>query len=314
MLDREVLSLYALMDKADASAVEIRDFLMRDAPDGVHITTETIKDDIGFTTNIKVIVEGENQASPSLLVVGRLGAIGARPDLIGYVSDGDGALCALSAALKLIEMKRNGDNLPGTVIFSTHIKPDAKVEPREPADFIEQPVHIDTLNYWDVIPHKEISAVLSVDTTKGNKIANQRGFYITPTAKCGYILPVSDDLVDIMIATTGRPAKVLPLSQFDLTLYESGFPHINSLMTPSTGTFAPTVGVAITTESVVAGSATGASHLSDVEEAARFVIEVAKAFTSGKISFHDESEYETAVKVYGDLSKFQKETKNASRF
>ncbi|MEX0633482.1 DUF1177 domain-containing protein [Serratia ureilytica] len=41
------------------------------------------------------------------------GGIGARPTRIGLVSDGDGAIAAIAAALKLAEMQRKGDTLPG---------------------------------------------------------------------------------------------------------------------------------------------------------------------------------------------------------
>ncbi len=203
-------------------------------------------------------------------------------------------------------MHKLGDVLKGDVIISTHIAPNAKVQHKEPADFIDPPVHIDSLNEFDVKPLKDISCFLSIDTTKGNKIANQRGFFITPTAKSGYLLPVSSDLVKIMESTTGQPARVLPLCQFDLTPYESGYPHINSIMTPSTATDAPVVGVAITAESVVAGSATGASHMEDVENAARFVIETAKAVTAQQAAFYDEEIYQKAVSQYGSLDRFQK--------
>ena len=52
--------------------------------------------------------------------------------------------------------------------------------------------------------------------------------------------------------------------------------HINSILQPATATDAPVVGVAITTETMVAGCATGATHPTDLEETARFVIEAAK--------------------------------------
>ena len=50
------------------------------------------------------------------------------------------------------------------------------------------------------------------------------------------------------------------------------------------------------------GCATGASHASDVELAARFVIEVAKAFGEGKCKFYDEEEYSRLEDLYGPLS------------
>jgi len=63
--------------------------------------------------------------------------------------------------------------------------------------------------------------------------------------------------------------------------------------------------VAITTETAVAGCATGATHIMDIETAARFVTEVAKDFTEGKCSFYDAEEYEKIVKLYGSMKHFQ---------
>ena len=61
--------------------------------------------------------------------------------------------------------------------------------------------------------------------------------------------------------------------------------HLNSILQPATGTKAPVIGVAITTEVPVAGCATGATHITDCEEAARFMLEVAKATQEGSAAF-----------------------------
>ena len=67
--------------------------------------------------------------APTIGLLGRLGGLGARPEVTGFVSDGDGALAALSAAAKLLDMQKNGDYLEGDVIISTHICPDAPTRP-----------------------------------------------------------------------------------------------------------------------------------------------------------------------------------------
>jgi len=66
----------------------------------------------------------------------------------------------------------------------------------DPVPFMDSPVDIATMNKYEVDP--AMDAVLSVDTTKGNRIINYRGFAISPTVKEGYILKVSEDLLDIM--------------------------------------------------------------------------------------------------------------------
>ena len=130
-------------------------------------------------------------------------------------------------------------------------------------------------------------------------------FSISPTVMQGYILKVSSDLVDLMEITLGKPAHVFPLSQQDITPYGNDLYHLNSILQPSTATKAPVVGVAITAATAVPGCATGASHVTDIEEAARFMLEAAKAFGRGELSFYDEKEFAHLQKLYGDMSHFQ---------
>ena len=151
----------------------------------------------------------------------------------------------------------------------------------------------------------ELDAILSVDTTKGNRIINTRGFAISPTVKEGYILKVSESILDLMQMTTGKQPFVYALSQQDITPYGNGLYHLNSILQPATATKAPVIGVAVTTEAPVAGCATGATHITDCEETARFMLEVAKAYGRGECSFYDEAEYERIQYLYGNMEHFQ---------
>ena len=123
--------------------------------------------------------------------------------------------------------------------------------------------------------------------------------------KAGYIFSVSEDLLDIMQTTTGQLPRVFPLSTQDITPYGNDLYHINSILQPATATEAPVVGVAITTETMVAGCATGASHPADLEEAARFVIETAKYYGSGKCCFYREDQYRRLTELYGTMKHLQ---------
>jgi hypothetical protein len=76
-------------------------------------------------------------------------------------------------------------------------------------------------------------------------------------------------------------------------------------MQPSVATEAPVVGIAITAESVVPGCATGASQPVDIEEAVRFIIEVAKNFGKGQCRFYDEEEFKRIVGLYGSMRHLQ---------
>jgi hypothetical protein len=95
------------------------------------------------------------------------------------------------------------------------------------------------------------------------------------------------------------------LSQQDITPYGNGLYHLNSILQPAVAAKAPVVGVAITTEVPVAGCATGATHLTDIEMTARFAIEVAKDFGEKKCKFYDEEEVALMLKLYGDMKRFQ---------
>src|SRR5690606_8939023 len=267
----------------------------------VTLTSTTVTGEKGSTDFVTVTVPGSRGKStggdaPTLGVVGRLGGIGARPELIGYVSDGDGATAALSLAAKLLDMLRRGDQLPGDVVVGTHVCPTAPTRPHDPVPFMDSPVDMDAMNTNEVLP--EMDAIVSIDTTKGNRVINHRGIAISPTVRQGYILPVSPDLVAVYETVCGIAAQVFPLSTQDITPYSNGLYHINSILQPAVAADVPVVGVALTTETAVAGSATGASHETDIALAAGYALEVAKRFGAGSLAFHDAEEYARLVELY----------------
>jgi len=268
----------------------------------VKVSVKTVEGEKGSTDFLRVVIEGEG--GKTLGIIGRLGGVGARPSRIGIVSDADGAIVAISVAMKLARMKELGERIPGDVIVATHVCPEAPTQPHDPVPFMGSPVDIATMNKYEVDPRME--AILSVDATKGNRVANFRGFGITPTVKEGWILKVSEDLLDVMSWVTGRAPKVIPITMQDITPYGNGIYHINSIVQPSTVTSAPVVGVGTTAEIPVPGCSTGANYLVDLEEASRFCLEVAKGFGEGKIKFYDPEEFEKLVSMYGDMKRLQK--------
>lgn len=306
MLLRQMLDVYDLIDKPQASGNETADFLR--AHGATDVTVERVSGERGGTDCIKVLIPGSNGKSsggtaPTLGIVGRLGGLGARPEMIGAVSDGDGAVAALTAALKLVEMHENGDVLEGDVIVATHICPDAPTLPHEPVPFMDSPIDMETMNRMEV--DERMDAIVSIDTTKGNRIINLNGIAISPTVMQGYILSVSNDLMDVMTRVTGKMPEVFALSQQDITPYGNDLYHLNSILQPATATNAPVVGVAIATEQMVAGCATGATHGADVEEAARFAVEVAKVYGPGACKFYEEDQFSHLKDLYGDMTRFQ---------
>jgi hypothetical protein len=303
---RHTMAAYEALDSPSASGATVRDLL--DGIDGVTCDVERVSGPKGATDFVRVVVPGVRGRraggdAPTLGIVGRLGGVGARPARLGLVSDADGAVAAVAIARKLAFMRRAGDVLPGDVVIGTHICPDAPTKPHLPVDFMDSPVSIDEMNRREITP--DMAAVLSIDTTKGNRLLNVRGFAISPTVKAGWILKVAPDLVRLMEITTGRPAVTFPITMQDITPYGNGVDHLNSILQPATATEAPVVGVAIAAATAVPGCATGASHEVDIAEAVRFAIEVAKDVGAGACRFHDDTEYQRLVALYGDMRRLQ---------
>lgn len=307
MLLKQLLDLYELLDAPDASGEKAKALLEAINP-ACMIETYEIEGPKGTTDMIRVRIPGAHGKSsggsaPTIGLLGRLGGLGARPERLGFVSDGDGALVVLACAAKLASMHAKGDILAGDVFIATHICPDAPTAPHKPVPFMGSPVATATINKEEV--SDDLDAILVVDTTKGNRIANNRGFAVSPTVKQGVIMRVSEDVLDLVESTTGRRPNVFALSMADITPYGNGLYHLNSIMQPCTATAAPVVGVAITTETAVAGCATGATHLSDLDEAGTFMIEAAKAFSAGSCAFYDEAEFELFAQRYGSMTQLQ---------
>lgn len=303
---KQTVEAMELLDSATATGEAIAAVLRSRGLES--ITVSSVTGQGGETDFLQISVAGSAGRSsggeaPTLGIIGRLGGIGARPALIGMVSDADGAVAAIACALKLADMRRNGDNLPGDVTISTHICPSAPVIPHDPVPFVGSPVDMLTMNHNEVSP--DMNAILSIDTTRGNLVVNRRGFAITPTIKEGYILKVSADLLNIMSAVTGRSPLVLPITTQDITPYGNDIEHINSIAQPATATNVPVVGVALTAEVAVPGCATGANQATDVEMAVRFCIEVAKSFGQGMCAFYDPLEFARLVARYGPMNHLQ---------
>lgn len=307
MVFKQMLEVYDILDDINASGQRMADYLYGIKEDA-EIEVKAIYGDKGKTDLIKITIPGTKGRrcggdAPTLGLIGRLGGLGARPERIGFVSDGDGALTVLTAAAKLLDMQKKGDTLDGDVVVVTHICSDAPTEPHEPVDFMDSPISMQQCNEAEVC--QEMEAILTVDTTKGNRVINTMGFAISPTVKEGYILRTSEDLLDLMEMTTGKLPFVFPITTQDITPYGNDLYHLNSVLQPAVATNAPVVGVAITTQVPVPGCGTGATHGADVDMTVRFVLEAAKSYGRKQCSFYDEEEFEHLVKLYGRMNHLQ---------
>ncbi len=179
---KQVMEIYELLDSPAVTGEDVANLLRsRGLTD---LSVKTIKGEKGQTDFIKIRIPGtdgkqRDGSAPTLGVIGRLGGVGARPEMTGIVSDADGAITALSVALKLADMKAKGDELWGDVVVATHICPNSPITPHHPVPFMGSPVDIAGMNREEI--DDSMDAVVSIDTTKGNRIAKWRGFAITPT-------------------------------------------------------------------------------------------------------------------------------------
>lgn len=305
-----LIELYEMLDTSEINMEKIVSYF-KNINSNFKIETYELMGNNGVTNMIKMLIPGtngytNNGDAKTLAILGRLGGLGARPNITGFVSDGDGALAVLATAAKILSMKSKGDHLNGDVYISTHICAHAPTTPHSPVDFMGSPVDIAQINHEELVnTDVKIDGVLSVDTTKGNRIYNKRGFAITPTVKEGYILKISEDLLDIMEWVTGELPGVLPITTQDITPYGNGVYHINSILQPSVVTDLPTVGVAITTETVIPGCMTGSSHFTDIDMTVKYLVEVSKAFGNKKCELFDEEEFMKLKNKYGSLKKLQ---------
>lgn len=302
------IEAFELLDSPIVNGRAVKDALVATGVREESIEVKTVEGPKGHTDFVKVWFKGSKGKrsggkAPTLGIVGRLGGIGARPERIGMVSDADGAVTAVGAAMKLGRMATLGDVLEGDVFVSTHICPNAPTRPHDPVPFMGSPISMAIANAEEMVD--ELDAVLSIDTTRGNRIINHRGFAISPTVKEGYILRVSEDLLSLMSYVTGDLPAVFAVTTQDITPYGNDLYHINSVIQPCTATTAPVVGVALTAKTAVPGCGTGSSQIVDIEAAMRFAIEVAKAFGEGKAKFYDEAEYEKILGLYGSMKHLQ---------
>jgi hypothetical protein len=300
----DVIEVIRLLDRP-ATGREVERFLEQYE---LKVDVQPITEGERSTDFISVTVPGHEGRStggnaPTFGIIGRLGGIGARPETLGLVSDGDGAVTAVAAALALGRRAAAGDRLAGDVVIATHICPNAPTEPHDPVPFMGSPVSMATMNRLEVSAAME--AIMVVDTTKGNRILNWKGIAITSTVVGGWIVPVAPDLLDVYEQVCGVPPRVLPLSTYDITPYGNGLYHVNSILQPSVATEVPVVGVAITAETAVPGSGSNASHPGDIALAVSFCLESAARFGAGRLQLYDVDQHAIALERYGPMTHLQ---------
>ena len=106
MLIKQIIEAYDLLDSSFVTGEKVKDYLLSIRPDA-DVEVYPLTGPKGTTDMLKVRIPGTNGKSsggtaPTIGLLGRLGGIGARPEQIGFVSDGDGALAAVARSSRLI--------------------------------------------------------------------------------------------------------------------------------------------------------------------------------------------------------------------
>ncbi|KAG1251907.1 hypothetical protein G6F68_012039 [Rhizopus microsporus] len=134
---KQVIDTIELLSSAHITGEAVAQVL-RDAGQ-CEVEVTRLERDGAATDFLSIVIPGADDTAPQLGIVGRLGGIGARPAVTGLVSDSDGAVVAIAAALKLMAMARQGDVMPGTVRIRTHICPRAGTRPHHPVPMMRSP-------------------------------------------------------------------------------------------------------------------------------------------------------------------------------
>ena len=153
---QQALEIYHLFDRGDVNGAAVQKVFAPFAEHGVEVSVNTVTEE-SRADFVRILIKGKSGKSaggkaPTLGLIGRNGAVGARPNRLGQVSDADGAVTVIATALKLAQMASWGDRVEGDVIVTTHISVDASITPREPVDFMGMPVRSATMNQYEVDP------------------------------------------------------------------------------------------------------------------------------------------------------------------
>ena len=295
---KHVIEVIEAIDRASIGDRDIESLIPK--CDYTNLEIEKIVKD-GRTIHVVRYIYRGPRSGRAIAVIGRLGGVGARPRIVGLVSDADGAIVALALARKISYMCMYGDHLPGEVYIATSISTHSIVRDEKPAPMISPPIDLYSLIEKELAFKGDPEAYISVDATKANKIIKVEHFAVTPVVVRGWIIPPSEDLLDLYTAVTGRDPAVVPITMQDIVPYTTRVKHINSILQAWLYTDKPVVGVATTSPKLVPGSATGVTNAVGLDMASRYILEVVKGFNSGDIELYSRDDLDELVRVHGEV-------------
>ncbi len=267
------------------------------------IKREVVSNEKGSTEFVKILIPGTRGKSSqgdtrTLGVIGSLGAIRVPGENQAMVSDADGCLGALAVALEFARMAAKGQRLASDVVISTHICTQGREEPHDPYPFVMTPLPSPQKHPRLVDPRMD--GILAVETCKSNKLISHKGFAITHVAKEGLLLRLHSDLIHIMEMVTGELPVIFPVSQQDLTPYDTGIHHVCGMMLGNLFTDAPVIGVPLVTQAQTWPAWTNVTDPYVLEKTGRFCIDVATRFGLGTCEFFYEDDFVKMKKLFGD--------------
>ena len=97
MLYKQLIELFDILDSASASGAQVVEYFRSIVPD-CQVETYPLEGPKGHTDMVRILIPGRNGKSKggsakTMGILGRLGGLGARPEQLGFVSDGDIARC-----------------------------------------------------------------------------------------------------------------------------------------------------------------------------------------------------------------------------
>ncbi|BAB67660.1 DUF1177 domain-containing protein [Sulfurisphaera tokodaii] len=240
---------------------------------------------VGEVPYIKVLYKGGGK--DKIEILGRLGAIQMINTNKGLVSDADGAIITLTTLFELLDLMDKGIVFDIDIVFVTNLATKAKLIPHKPFDFMVPLMGLDDALKIEVDP--TASFILSIDSTKGNRLAKYDDFALTHVIKDGYILKLHDNVIDIYNRVTEHEIYMVPLTTGDLTPLDYNVYHISTLISPWLYTSSPVIGLATVSKQVIPGYDTGVQNLTMFEHASRFCVELIKYLEKGG-KVYDENE------------------------
>ena len=310
---KSAMLAYDLLDSAYTTGAEIVKMFKEAGADGASYERLT---GVGFTDVVRIFLKGKTGKSsggpaPTLDLSASLVATGARPGSVGLVGDGDGALIVIAAGLKMLDMKKKGDQLEGDVVILFNITGAA---PHDPPDGHKPPDYSCPVNFWKMkskFVDGSADGILDVNVTRSDRYCKRRGFAITPTVLQGWLLKISEDALDVMERVTGETA-VMPITMQELMPTRNGISYLNDIAALPYEIDVPCIGVAMCSPSLQEPIGSGMTNLAEIEPAIRFCVEVAKDFGMGRFDFYDKEEFDKIVKLYGSMKHLQTFGKQSS--